>query len=157
MGWLSEVVRHLEGKASAVRQEGDEAFEERGVVGEPLQNRVGKDQVEALVRLPRRDIGFFERQVGKTSACLGQHVGRIVEAENPCGGKPPDDQFRAVARPASEIDAVPGLFQRHSVQQIDGWPGAFVLELQILACVPILHRNSPSWLQGLKYDFRRVV
>src|SRR3954447_11273440 len=102
MGRFVQIVRHLNGKTSSVIQEGDKALEKIGMPGMPLQDGIGEDQIATLLRLPARDISLTEVQIRQTCSCLGKHVERIVEPEDPGCRIALGDQLRAVSRTASD-------------------------------------------------------
>ena len=137
-----QIVRHLNGKTSSVFQEGDKTCEKAGMVRKPLQDGIGEYQVETLLRLPARDVSLLKVSIRQSCSGLGEHVGRIVEPEYTRCRIAAGDQFRAVSGSASDIDAIRCFFQGHAPEQVAGWPGALIFELQILSRVPIGQRKA---------------
>ena len=78
---LVEVVGHLHRQRPARRELRQEPRQERGMVGQPLQHRVGEDEVEGPGRLPGGDVGHLEAHVRQALAGGGDHVGGAVDPE----------------------------------------------------------------------------
>ena len=98
---------------------------------------------KSLRWIPVLQIHFGEDHVGKTFPCLGDHRGRAVETGDPGLRESPDKQLGAVSRSAAEIDAELRGRQWHAPQKIRRRSGALVLELQVLAGIPIDQGSLP--------------
>src|SRR5256886_12227468 len=72
--------------------------------GNPMKDRVGEQQVGALLRAPIGEIGLSEFAIGKPFARLAQHVGRGVEADHPRLRITLHQKRGGIAGPTTEID-----------------------------------------------------
>ena len=79
--------------------------------------------------------------IGQPLARFLQHVGRRIDADDFGLRIARDQKLGGVARTAAEIDGKPRILRWHLRQQIARRAGALVLELQILARVPVIHRR----------------
>jgi hypothetical protein len=78
------------------------------MIRQPLQDSVGKDQVETIIRLPVLDVCLFERRSREPLPSLCKHPGRIVETAHSCCRITISDQFCAVAGTTANINTVVG-------------------------------------------------
>jgi hypothetical protein len=137
------VVRHLNGKTAARPQEVGEPGKKRRMVRHPLQDSVGEDQVEAVLRLPRRHITQFEVQTGQAFLRLRDHPGGAFEAAHLSHREPVSNEFRAVAGSTADVNTALGGDEGHTAQEFDGRPRPLVLELEVLVRIPIGHPLIP--------------
>ena len=103
---------------------------------QPLQRRVGEDQVGRLIRLPFGDVGLLEMHVGQAAARLGEHRLGVGDGENLRVREPIEEHPRADARTAAEVDDSlrREVDPRHEVERR---LGALVAELEVERGVPI--------------------
>jgi hypothetical protein len=69
-----------------------------------MEHRIAEQEVGVRSGLPGREIALDECAARQPLARLAEHVGRGVDADHLGIGKPLDQQFGRVARPAAEID-----------------------------------------------------
>ena len=143
---LLGVVGHLHGQHAASGQRRQQPPQHRGMVGNPLKDGVGEQQVSALLRAPIGEIGLGEFAIGKPFARLTQHVGRGVEADHPRLRITLHQKRGGIAGPTAEIDHAARRLKRHLRQQIARWPRALVLEFEVLAGTPIVGHQRENFL-----------
>ena len=132
-------IGHLHGEDAARREKGHEFRQELFVLGREMQRRIGEDQIDGLLRLPKV-------QVLKDEICFRQalprgleHILRRVHAENLGAAKIERQQRGAIAGPAAEIDDFSRREGRDAREKVSRRLGALALEFEVKVAVPIQH------------------
>lgn len=73
------------------------------MVGQPLQDSVGKDEVLGDRSDPGLNIGIFELQGWQALMRLLKHLGRVVHANNTCGWVSLKHELRRIPGAATEV------------------------------------------------------
>jgi hypothetical protein len=136
-----EVGGNLNGESAARIDSIQEPRKQGRVIGNPLQSRVGKNQVESILRVrnPRRDVFKNPSAMRLVFASNVDHRGGIIESGN-LGGRPSGGGYGgAVARSASKIDDPPHALRRDAIQQIVARANPVFAEFQVLVGIPSRH------------------
>lgn len=82
---LTEVAGHLQREDATWREEGREPTEQLEVVRDPLQGSVRQKKVDGAVRLEGPDgaVHELETALDFETASLGEHLGRVVDTDDP--------------------------------------------------------------------------
>ena len=112
------------------------------MVRHPMEHSIAEQEVGVWLRHPGRKITVDECAARQPLAGLSQHVWRGVDPDDVRLGKPFDQQFSGIARPATEIGDTPRRAQRHLRQEIAWRARAFILELEILPGAPVRAREA---------------
>ena len=103
MGWLVEIIRHLDREASARREPIHKSPEQPFMIADPLEDCVREQDVPGSGLVPLLDAAQLELHGGKPLLRRLDHLRRIVDADNAGVGIMRDEQFRGVAGTASEV------------------------------------------------------
>ncbi len=139
MRGLAQIVRHLHGENGAGLEGGQHARQRLEMVGHPLIDGVGKDQVDIGLGRPAGGVCESELQLGQTLAGRFEHGRRAVEADDLGVGIAFDQQFGGIARATAHVDDLARRRQRHLRQKIAGGTRPFVRELQVGGGRPVSH------------------
>ncbi len=111
--------RHLHRQTPARRQRRHHAREQRRVIADPVQRRVGEDKIRRRRRRPSGEVGGDEPAAGGGVARLRQHRLRPVHPHHLGARKARRQQRRHIPRPASQIDDQRRVRQLDPRQQVD--------------------------------------
>jgi hypothetical protein len=131
-----EVARHLHREHAVRAQPVEQSRQQHRVIIEPLQRRVGVDQIERVIWRPCGDIGLDPRRPHAARPCLRQHLQRTVDPDDRRLGPALRQQCGRIAGPAAEIGDARRVRQGHPRQQIARRPRALVGEGQIALRLP---------------------
>jgi hypothetical protein len=98
-----EIVGHLHGEPSARRELVQQRGKQRFMIGHPLKRGIGENEIERAGRIPGGDIAQFELDVRQTLARGGDHIARIVRADDRCIRRVRKQRFSGIARTAADI------------------------------------------------------
>jgi hypothetical protein len=143
------VGRYLDRQAAARRDEPGKPRKQRVVAVEPLQRRVRVQDVDFFLGLPVGYVGFDPCVRIRLGPGAGQHLRRVVDADDPRVGPPPPQQRGDVAGAAAEVDDALRRRQRNAGKQFRRRPEPVVLEGEILVRVPA-HRTSGAHVFRLR-------
>ncbi len=102
-------VGHLDRQAAAGGEFTHQRGQQAGVVGQPLQHRVGEDHVERPGFIPLADVDGVERHGGQAFACGVDHVAGTVQAAHRGAVEMFHQQLGGIARAATQVDHRAGL------------------------------------------------
>ena len=137
MRGLLPVIGHLDRQAAAVGQERHQARDEFVMVGQPLQRRVGEDQVGPVDGRHAAMSSLWKAIAGSRARAAASICSESSTPMISACGKRAAKQLRAGAGAAAEIDDAPRV-QTHAGEQVAGGLGALGLEFQIERRVPIV-------------------
>jgi hypothetical protein len=100
---MSIVARRVE--PTAGRQRGEQAGEQRVVVGDPVEDGVGEDGVDARVELERCEVrGEHRRAITQQLAGRNDHRGRAVHGDDMTARQAVEQLDRHPARPTAGVE-----------------------------------------------------
>ena len=100
---LVGIVRHLHGETASRPEFAHQARHLLAVVGDPLEDGVGKNEVDGTAG-PLREIAALETPVRQAAPRGGQHILRRIEAEDVRLRVAAREQLGGISRPAAEVD-----------------------------------------------------
>ncbi len=108
------------------------------MVGNPLDGRVGEDEVVGAIRRERPDVPPLEPEaVARERRCPGQHRQGGVDADRlPCR-QPPVHFPRQLARAAPQVDHAHTGAGLHQIEQVEKGLRPLVAEPLVLLGVPV--------------------
>lgn len=106
------------------------------MVGDPLERGIGEDEIVGAAGRQGGDVGLDPSESGIVLPCVGQHVGRAVDARHLGVGPALRQEIGAVARAAAEIDDPPRRREGDTGEEVARRPGPLPSELQVLIRVP---------------------
>ena len=104
MARLVQVVGHLHRQRAALGEIVHQPGKQHFVLAQPLQRRIGEDQVGRLARPPFGDVRLIEGHAGQAAARLGQHRLGIGDGDDFRLREAIHQHARAGAGAAAEID-----------------------------------------------------
>lgn len=134
---LAQIIGHLDCQKAAGRQPFHQGGKYVQMSRHPLKDGIGIEKVRRRVRAPGGEVGLDEGRSGQARPCFRQHVVVAVEAADGRQPEALDKKLGRIARPAAEIDHVPGNLQRHPRKQIPRRPRPLILETEILRRRPV--------------------
>src|SRR5215204_312581 len=155
VAWCRVVAGYLQRERTARLDVRAEALDDGVLVGNPLEESIGDDQVDRFDRLPGRNIGELVARigVGVVASRRVDHVRRGVDAVDP-GLRPQRAEHRGEmpwSTPQVDDRARLGGDVRHQVHE---WTGALTGELQVEMRVPAAHGALLSYCPAS--DIRRA-
>ncbi|MNE66113.1 hypothetical protein D3C80_1616450 [compost metagenome] len=133
---LLEVVRHLDRQAATGRELGHQRWQQRGVVRQPLEHRVGEDHIKWARLVPGRDIRGVEAHTRQALAGGLDHVGRTVDTTDRGIGKTLYQQLGGVTGAATDVDHRTRIQVGDRSQQITRRARALIFEGHVLFSRP---------------------
>jgi len=141
---FAEVARQLEGEPAARADLGGECRQELEVPGDPLQRRVGDQDVDRVgLGYPLAQVGDLELDARVDRAGAVDHLRAGVEATDPGPGPARSQQGGEVARAASEVHDLGGPLGADSGHQLDERPAPLVGVGQVALGVPGVWHVAP--------------
>ena len=132
----AEIARHLHCQRAPCGDIPAKSRKQGRMIVQPMQRRVGKDEVEFRRRVPARDIALFPSYVRLGFSRFGQHLRRAIDAGD-AGIGPATAQYpRDVAGAATQVDHGPRMFDWNTRDQIQRRTQALSGETRVLLRIP---------------------
>ncbi len=154
--------RHLHGQRATLIQKSHQSREKNVVIGHPLQRRVRENEIRRHLRIPRTNIGFDPFDPTRFGACLGEHLGGVVDPDHPGVWPPVRQKFGQISGAATEIVDQRGIAEPNPVEKFKTGAAAVIVELLVERGIPGGPGHLPTVLlvshrRGFLRSSRRVA